>query len=497
MTKALSRTDYLLVNRSSELSVFTYAKALEGHTFREVLDLGIRAPGREKAYAAPSFKGGMGNLVEECYFGYPANSDDRPDFHECGVELKVTCIDHNRDGSAKAGERLVITMIRYDRPVVDRLLDSHLWLKMRRLLLVWYERDRRVDRRDQMVAHVVLFTPPPSDMPIIEEDYATITGLVRAGRAQELSESLTDYLGACTKGRTAASSWARQWYPPHDMAKRRAFCLKQPYMTYVLNHYVLGSEADADSIVKDPSELAHHGFREHVLSLVEPWRGMTDREMCARLGLSHTGNKAQWSVLVRRMLGVRTERAAEFEKAGINVRTVRVEADGSVRESLSLDPFEFSDLAAEPDFESSALFGYFESTTFLFVAFDDVGGERVLRGATFWRMPASDVEGGLRRCWQEAHDTVVRGVRLEARAGAGGRVTVRNDLPKASDNPVAHVRPHASHAAYDLGDGTVIGNVARDASELPDGRWMTRQSFWLDRGYVAGIVRAIPHPIGA
>ena len=46
-----------------------------------------------------------------------------------------------------------------------------------------------------------------------------------------------------------------------------------------------------------------------------------------------------------------------------------------------------------------------------------------------------------------------------------------------------HVRPKASRRAYRLEDGTSIGDL-RDASLLPDGRYMTRQCFWINRGYI-------------
>ena len=51
-----------------------------------------------------------------------------------------------------------------------------------------------------------------------------------------------------------------------------------------------------------------------------------------------------------------------------------------------------------------------------------------------------------------------------------------------------HVRPKAQCAAYRFADGTEVGNVARDAEELPDGRYMTKQYFWIDNSYMAKVV---------
>ena len=44
-------------------------------------------------------KGGLGGFVEENIFNYSANNDDNPDFIDAGIELKVTPIKRNQDGS--------------------------------------------------------------------------------------------------------------------------------------------------------------------------------------------------------------------------------------------------------------------------------------------------------------------------------------------------------------------------------------------------------------
>ena len=52
------------------------------------------------------------------------------------------------------------------------------------------------------------------------------------------------------------------------------------------------------------------------------------------------------------------------------------------------------------------------------------------------------------------------------------------------DTEIIHIRPHAHKAAYKLKDGFVKGDLLKDADELPNGEWMTKQSFWLNREYV-------------
>ena len=465
--------------------VYARGRQLEGMTFREVLDLSIVPEGVKREYNSRRYKGGMGTLIEERFFGYRANSDREADFAEAGVELKATCIDRRKSGADAAGERLVLTMIPYDEEAPESLYDSHLWHKCQRMLLVWYRRDKSVDPYDQRIEHVLLFTPPEEDLKVMESDYRTITGLVRAGRADELSESLTTYLGACTKGATAAKSMRDQsLYAPGRRARSRAFSLKQPYMNYVLHHYVMGAP-EAESVVTDPRELERRTLVEYVTDRINAHVGESDRDLCRMLGLVYTGNKAQWTTIAYRLLGVRGDRAAEFEKAGIRVRTLRPEPGGKrLIESAPVLNIDFMALAAEDSWEDSELRNLLIDMRYLFVVFQKDEDCVILRGCKVWSMPEDDLNGPVRECWERTRNAVKRGVKLTSKKDSRGRTSYSNDFPKISDDIVAHVRPRASASAYRFANGIEIGNVKRDAEELPDGRWMTRQAFWLNSSYL-------------
>lgn len=467
-------------------SIAAYAKYLPGKTFRDILDLGIAPEGVDREYNSKRYKGGMGTLIEERFFGYKANSDQGPDFAEAGVELKATCFDVKKNGDISAGERLVLTMIPFNGPIEDDFYSSHVWEKSSAILLVVYERDRSVDPYDQKIVYAGMFTPPAEDLKIIEDDYRKIASIVKAGKAEELSESLTTYLGACTKGATEATMWVEQYYPPHAKAKKRAFCFKRQYMDYVLHHYLMGKGSEADSILNGPDDLGRMTFEDYVLEKIRRCLGMSDRDLCSMLGLEYTGGKAQWTKIVYSLLGVRGERAEEFEKANISVRTVRIDETGKVRESMSLNTIVFKELVDE-EWENAPLRTYFDETRFLFVSFRAHGDDLVLDGARFWSMPQSDIEGPLRECWQRTKDVLKEGVEL-AVVSHDGRERVVNNLPKKKDNPVAHVRPHSSKAWYKFADGSVRGDSPSCGDVLPDGREMTRQSFWLNNDYVYGIV---------
>ena len=173
-------------------------------------------------------------------------------------------------------------------------------------------------------------------MAVIEGDYAKIQQYVMEGRAHELSESMTNYLGACTKGATAEKSMRDQSvYAPGVKARGRAWCYKGSYMNVVLNEYIVGESrgprqeiGSSDEVIKDTEAVRVLGFDGYVLSLIEPYIGKTNREICDTFGLKYTGNKAQWTSIVYRMLGVKGNHAEEFSKANVSIRVVRAKANG-------------------------------------------------------------------------------------------------------------------------------------------------------------------------
>lgn len=82
---------------SSSLDIERYGREMIGLRFRDIFERAVSEGNplvSDKKYAAihadKNFKGGMGNLVEECWFEYKANNNPEPDFEKAGVELKVT-----------------------------------------------------------------------------------------------------------------------------------------------------------------------------------------------------------------------------------------------------------------------------------------------------------------------------------------------------------------------------------------------------------------------
>lgn len=432
-----------LYDETNPISIENYAKKLIGKTFNDVLkdytkyesELLISEEKEEYAenHENKKRKGGLGDLIEECYFHYKCNNDSRPDFPDAGVELKVTPYKINKNKTLSAKERLIITMIDYFKVVEENFEDSHLWNKSQLILLIYYLYSKDIKNRlDYKINYAKLFTPPEEDLEIIKNDFKIIVNKIKAGKAHELSEGDTMYLGAATK---SASSSNRRGQPFSNIpAKPRAFSFKASYMTYVLNNFIVPNKTTYEPIIKDASELKFNT-------------------------------------------------AEEFEKANITVKALRIESKDKIVESSPLPTFKFKELVEET-WEESKLFNYLDQQKFLFVVYKKDGDRYVLKGAQLWNIPYADLNTTVREGWENIRNVIIAGVKFTPKTDKNGEVIYSNNLPNKASNKVIHIRPHAQKSAYKFEDGTEIGNVSRDANELPDGRYMTNQSFWLNNTYV-------------
>lgn len=490
-------------DRTDAKSIEAFAKKLLGKTFEEVIK---ELPSYEeiaKEFGDKKRKGGLGNLLEKFYFRYQINSDRNADFKEAGVELKVTPYEITATKKQmKAGERLVLTMIDYNNPIEPELEQSHLWEKCKVLLLIYYLRDKSLlNNLQYRIDFVSLFKPSEIDQIIIKNDYKIIANKIISGNAHELSEADTQYLGACTKGATAEQSIVPQYYGERKLAKKRAFCYKNSYMTYVLQNYLAKAitqqtnvsqsshnttkqDLVAEPILKSITELQNQTFEECIIQKIEKHIGKTDERLSHELNIPYTKNKAQWTTIVYHMLGISNNRAEEFVKANIVVKVIRLEENGNMRECMSFPTFKYKELAQEI-WEDSTLHDYFMETKFLFVVFKKEQNKYTLKGCQFWKMPNHDLDGEVRFGWEKVVKTINDGVDLTIKLNSNGTIVLLNNFPDKDDNRIIHVRPHASKRYYRLLDGRVIGNGSpSDANELPDGTLMPNYCFWLNNTYV-------------
>lgn len=443
---------------------------------REII--GIPLKEIDKTGRLKTGKGAIGTTIEESWYEYTPNAEAGPDFSEAGVELKVAPYIRGKKG-IRAKERLVCNIINYMEEYSKTFYTSAFWHKCQTMLLMSYEHRDGVPKGEFTIDEAVLFRFPEEDLAIIEKDWEIIMSKVRAGQAHLLSEGDTYYLAACTKGATAES--VREQPFSTVPAKQRAYSLKAAYMTSVLTRYIFGSQ-ESERIVKDWRVLQERSFDQYVIDKISPYIGMTQDELKSRFGVKSTAKNLN-EMLLARMLDVKGNIAStdEFKKAGIIPKTIRVRRDGTIKESMSFPAFDFIRLSRETVWEESELYNYLSPAKFLFVIFrEDERGGLVFDRLKFWNIPADDLEE-VRRVWERTVQTIREGVQLRCTPHR-----VINDLPKRLESPVAHVRPHSSLSFYELEDGTRFGTgTFADANRLPDGRWMTKQCFWLNNTYIA------------
>ena len=475
----------MLYDETNIDSILDYSKGLIGKTFYEVIrDSDLAEDEKRQAiekYGRETFKGGLGTLLEEVFFGYKANSKQEADFSKVGIELKSSPYEIKKDGSLRAGERLSITMVPHNREIETDFYKSDVWHKIKLLLLIYYLRDEKSKSRLSFeIDYAYLLKIPQEDLDIIIDDYKKIANKVISGKAHEISESDTLYLGACTKGANAKRSTYFQFYGNHTPARARNFCLKQSYMSYVLNNYIRHNKVTYESVMKSTSDYVKGlSFEENVVNSINKYKGKTDFELCQLFQREYNNNKAQWADLTYRMLGIKSNRAEEFAKANIVVKAIRIEENGKIKENMSFPVFKYKEIINE-SWDSSKLRRYFEETKFLFVIFKKENSAYVLKGSHFWNMPILDLDGEVKKGWQEVVDTIRRGVHLEITSKG-----VKNNLLKKTDNKIIHVRPHAQKSYHRFLDGTVVGNgKMSDANQLPDGRYMTNYCFWINNDYI-------------
>ena len=455
-------------DKTDPKSIETYSQRLIGKTFADIIEEDKKehdsfqtVKERGEAYGNTKRKGGLGEIIEECFFHYKANSDSHPDFPEAGVELKVTPYKKNKNGSLVAKERLVIMMINYEDLINEAFETSHLKEKGQLMLLIYYLYKEQLDRLQYTIDYSRLFTPPKEDLAIIKHDFEIILNKVKAGKAHELSGGDTLYLEAATK--SSDSSVTREQPNSPEPAKPRAFALKNSYMTYVLNTYIVPGKVTYEPILKGDVVVP---LETYVVEKISGYRGRSVEELCDLFDISVKPLPKNYGALIAyRILGIKGNQAAEFKKANIIIKTIRIQNNGKIKENMSFPAFKFKELVEE-EWETSTFGNYLSDTRFCFIVYkeDGTGTER-LRGCQFWNMPYADMEEHVKLVWERTKKVLNEGLKVEIKNGRN-----ISNLPKQSGDPVCHVRPH--------------GRDSDDTYELPTGGSYPKQCFWLNNSYI-------------
>ncbi len=422
-------------------------------------------------------KGGVGQIIESLLFGIDNNSESEPDFMPAHIELKVTPYKQIRGGKLSAKERLVLNIINYEEEYKNTFDSSHFYFKNKTIQLMWYLWEPDKDSKDYKITHqMIMELDDNPDLDQIKKDWQLIVDKIKAGKAHELSEADTMYLGACTKG---ADSKSLRTQPNSSIkAMQRAFCFKNSYMTQLVRKYI-GDYSNVEKLLAD-TKLS---FDDYIKNITNKYIGMTDKELMSVFEIK-SKSKDIYSRIVNHMFNVKRglDRTDEFTKANIISKTIRVEENGSIRENISFPAFSFKELINQT-WEESELKEQLETTKYMFFIFRKKGKNYVFDGYKLWNMSQIVIDNEIKKFWLDTVNTIKDGVKFVVKNNE-----VENNLPSTKHNGIMHVRPHANKAAYKLNDGFIKGDIERDADQLPNGEWMTKQAFWFNRNYIEQIV---------
>lgn len=468
-------------------SIYLYGKELIGKSFNKVINDNINK--YELMEPRPVYniehKGGLGDIVQEHHFGMKPDSRAEADFPKANLELKVTPFKINKNNTISAKERLSLSMINFDDIIENDFFQSNVWEKMENILLVYYEWEKELERLDYIIKYVYLYSPTTEDLEIIKRDYSKIRNKVEKGLAHELSERDTMYLGASPKGRNSRDVVTQ---PRSDIvAMKRGFSLKSSYMTTLLRNCIKPSH-DAESVVKN---IVFEDFEEYITNKINSF---SNQKIDDLFRIHFDGKiptaKNKYSLLINRLLGVKTKYIDEFEKANIQIKTIRRQKKGTIKESMSFPAFNIIEFIHE-EWEESELYSMFMETKFLFVVFDETSDGFKLSGSMFWEMPEEMINTTLKEEWEMTKKIFTDGIVLTPTLQKNNKIVVKNNLPKKAQTEITHLRPHASLSYYVInGIGYGSGKLIH-TDLLPNGDRMVKQCFWLNNNFIKKIIKEV------
>jgi hypothetical protein len=308
-----------------------------------------------------------------------------------------------------------------------------------------------------------------TDLAVIKKDWEFIRDKVRAGKAHELSEGDTFYLGACTKGQNSNST--RQQPNSQILAMQRAFSFKQSYVNHIIASIANESIGIYGKLIPSAERAQAQTIEEIVIEKFALYLGNTINQIIDKTNISlNPTAKSFYANLTNAILGIELDKKIEeFDKAEIIVRTVRLKENNLPCEDISFPTFKFEKIIKEEWIDSD--FKDVLDHKFLFIFYQYEAKQLILKKAKFWNMPFEDIQEA-ENVWNETKRIVQSG-NIVNKVISNRRFT---NFPNKSFNAVAHVRPHAKNAldTYSL--------PVKD--ELTGTTEYTKHCFWLNSSYV-------------
>jgi DNA mismatch repair protein MutH len=161
------------------------------------------------AYGVGVWKGvrkdkGWAGLVLERHLGLKQNSRQEPDFGDW--DLKLVSLRRDAAGQLRVKESMAITMLEPSEVLSNRFEDSHLYDKLRRLVVAARVFESEEDARSILHAVAKFDLDDPAFFGQVKEDYELIRRAIRERGVETLAGELGTLVQARTKGRGHGST---------------------------------------------------------------------------------------------------------------------------------------------------------------------------------------------------------------------------------------------------------------------------------------------------
>jgi DNA mismatch repair protein MutH len=183
-------------------------------------------------------KGWAGQVIER-YLGLRQNSLQAPDFGSW--ELKVVPVIPGLEGTVLVKESMAITMIEPAEVLASKFTDSHLYDKLRSLIVVARVFQDVQETSAYLHSAAEFDLDNPAIRKQVEADYEAIREVIRARGVDALTGDTGKYVQARTKGRGHGST-------------SRAFYARPLFVAHILNLSKLASAPSVMVGLENPEE---------------------------------------------------------------------------------------------------------------------------------------------------------------------------------------------------------------------------------------------------
>lgn len=429
-------------------------------------------------------KGVAGTVVEQCVFGYPPDSEQKPDLiiidenEEVSTELKTTgmLLKERPRQHYEAKEPMSITAVGvYD--IADQDFEtSHFWSKIEHLLIVYYHyaADHAVtpfEYKDFSIKGYEFHEFSEDEITALKQDWENVRDLCAEVVSRHPGERNRAWKAAVKEDYLESHGTLRRVLSYIDLAPKfpPRFRLKKPTVSsFISSHfgYELEQLPGRYTVVTDIDRKCRELTREYSGKTIGELARLFDIPLVSPNGLR--GKKSIGEEIVIKMFGSESAKKINeieiFERFGLIAKTIAMTANGGRTEDMKLFHLDFDDIretevedddgtirAAE--FEDSDIYSFFADHELLCILFQEPEKEYLtMNGRTldvtpnslsankfigFKRLVFSDefIDTSVRKLWEDTHNKVINGTLEDIIQRRKDGTVIRNKSGEISSAP--------------------------------------------------------------